>query len=271
MRNRSRLPVVLTIAGSDSGGGAGIQADLKTFAALQVHGTSAISCVTAQNPKRVSGVQPCSPAMVRRQIAAVFEAWRPAAVKTGMLFSGPIIHGVVEELKIHRPPVLIVDPVMIATSGGQLLKPQAVRVLKNQLLPLASLVTPNLDEAEVLVERRVRSVEAMRSAARELQRRFGCAALVKGGHLAGLRDAIDIFYDGRSELLLQAPRVKGLSSHGTGCTYAAAIAGYVARGYSLERAVVRAKEFITNALLHSSRAGRFSILNSFWLHPFTIK
>ena len=185
MSKRTPLPVALTVAGSDSGGGAGIQADLKTFATLGVHGTSAITCVTAQNPEGVRGVQACSVHIVRRQIEAVFDELPPGAVKTGMLYSAPIIHAVAEFFRRHQGLPLVVDPVMVSTSGAQLLKPAAVRVLRVELLPLATLVTPNLDEAEILVGEKLTSVTDLRAAARELYQHFGCAALVKGGHLEG--------------------------------------------------------------------------------------
>jgi hydroxymethylpyrimidine/phosphomethylpyrimidine kinase len=258
------IPVALTIAGSDSGGGAGIQADLKTFAALGVHGTSAITCITAQNPRGVLGVQPCEPGMVRRQIEAVFAEWRPAAIKTGMLYSAEIICAVVALLKGAARPPLVVDPVMMATSGARLLKPAAISLLQSELLPLATLVTPNLAEAETLVARKLRSVEDMRRAAREIQGRSGCAVLVKGGHLRGSREAADIFFDGTDELLLTVPFVKGVSTHGTGCTCSAAIAGFLALGKPLPEAVVAAKEYITGAIARSQKAGRHSVLNSFW-------
>jgi len=260
MSKHPQLPVALTIAGSDSGGGAGIQADLKTFTALDVHGTSAITCVTAQNPKGVYGIQACSAEMVRRQIQAVFEALHPAAVKTGMLYSASIIRAVAEFFR-HRPRgPLVVDPVMVSTSGAALLKPAAVKALCGELLPLARLITPNLDEAQILVARKLASVSDLRAAARELYQRFGCAALVKGGHLRGLREAVDIFYDGRTELLLSAPFIQGVSTHGTGCTYSAAIAGHLARGGSLQQAVQQAKEFITQAIAQSRTAAGQSVL-----------
>jgi len=264
MAKRLQLPVALTIAGSDSGGGAGIQADLKTFAALRVHGTSAITCITAQNPKGVYGIQACSAEIVRHQIEAVFDELRPAAVKTGMLYSAPIIRMVAESLRRHRGVPLVVDPVMVSTSGAQLLKPAAVQALCAELLPLAAVTTPNLDEAEILVGEKLSSVPDLRAAARELHRRFGCAALVKGGHLRGLREAVDIFYDGRQELLLSTPFVRGVSTHGTGCTYSAAIAGYLARGSALPKAVERAKEYITQAIARSQTAAGHSILNFAW-------
>ena len=261
MSKPAQLPVALTIAGSDSGGGAGIQADLKTFAALGVHGTSAITCLTAQNPKGVYGIQACSPEIVRRQIQVVFDELRPAAVKTGMLYSAPIIRVVAESLRRRRPLPLVVDPVMVSTSGAQLLQSDAVKALRERLFPLATLVTPNLDEAEMLVGAKLSSVPDLRAAARTLYQHFGCAALVKGGHLRGLKQAVDIFYDGRQELLLSAPFIRSVSTHGTGCTYSAAIAGYLARGCPLPRAVQRAKEYITQAIARSRTAAGHGVLN----------
>jgi hydroxymethylpyrimidine/phosphomethylpyrimidine kinase len=260
----NRLPVALTIAGSDSGGGAGIQADLKTFASLGVHCTSAITSVTAQNPKRVLGIQVCQPEIVRRQIEAVLVEFRPAAVKTGMLYSAEIIRTVADFFHRAEGPPLIVDPVMMSTSGSRLLRPSGIEILKRELIPLAVLVTPNLPEAEVLVNRELKSPEDMRWAAKEIHRRFGCAALVKGGHLANTREAADLFFDGADELLLTAPFVKGVSTHGTGCTYSAAITGYLALGCGLAEAVVRAKEYISQAIAQSKSAAGHSVLNSFW-------
>jgi hydroxymethylpyrimidine/phosphomethylpyrimidine kinase len=245
--------IALTVAGSDSGGGAGIQADLHTFAALGVHGTSAITCLTAQNPRGVTGIQASSPAILRKQVEAVFAELKPAAVKTGMLFSTPLIRVVVEVFRRRKAPPLVVDPVMVATSGARLLKPSAIAVIKRELLPLATLVTPNLDEAEILVGRKLAEVEDLRWAAREIHSRFGCAALVKGGHLRGLAEAVDVFYDGRDELLLTAPFVKGVSTHGTGCTYSAAITAGLACGLKLPDAVRLGKGFITNATAESAR------------------
>jgi hydroxymethylpyrimidine/phosphomethylpyrimidine kinase len=258
------IPVALTIAGSDSGGGAGVQADLKTFASLGLHGTSALTCITAQNPKRVLAIQACQPAIVRRQMEAVFEALPPAAVKTGMLYSAEIIRVVAAFLRTHRKTPLVVDPVMISTSGAQLLKPSAVRLLKTRLLPLATLVTPNLDEAEFLTGRDLKSIEDLRWAAKQIHQEFRCAALVKGGHLRDSKEAIDIFFDGETELLLSAPFVKGVHTHGTGCTYSAAITGYLALGYELPDAVAQAKEYISQAIVQSQAVGKHSVLNSFW-------
>jgi hydroxymethylpyrimidine/phosphomethylpyrimidine kinase len=263
MKPRTIRSIALTIAGSDSGGGAGIQADLKTFAALGLHGTSALTCLTAQNPKAVRGIQAAQPTLVQQQIAAVFEELRPSAVKTGMLFSAEIIRVVADFFRRPRRLPLIVDPVMVSTSGTRLLKSAAVRVLREELLPLATLVTPNLDEAAILTGLELREPEDLRRAARMIFQRFGCAALIKGGHLAGSPEAIDLFYDGKTELLLTAAWVRGVSTHGTGCTYSAAIAGYCALGHTLPQAVMAAKHFITRAIGQSYWAGRHSVLNPF--------
>jgi hydroxymethylpyrimidine/phosphomethylpyrimidine kinase len=264
VRKRRSIPVALTIAGSDSGGGAGIQADLKTFESLGVHGTSAITCVTAQNPKTVLGIQPCGAEILCAQIEAVFAELRPAAVKTGMLYSEPIIGLVVEVFKRRGRPPLVVDPVMISTSGVRLLKPRAIGRLQSELLPLATLVTPNLHEAELLVNGRLRSVDDLRAAARLIQREYGCAALVKGGHLEKSREAVDVFYDGARERLLRGPFIKGIRLHGAGCTYSAAITGYLARGAGLARAVTLAKQYISGAIAGSLSIGRHSQLNHSW-------
>ena len=264
MTTRKTLPVALTIAGSDSGGGAGIQADLKTFAALGVHGASAIACLTAQNPKRVLAVEPCSPKMLRQQIEAVFEELNPAAVKTGMLFTAQNISVVAKffsnsKLKIKNSK-LIVDPVLISTSGAKLLQPAALKVLAEKLLPLAALVTPNLDEAEILAEQKISSPEDLRSAARKIHLRYGCAVLVKGGHLKNSSMAIDVFFDGENKLLLSAPFVRGVSTHGTGCTYSAAICAALALGHDLPHAVEIGKNFITEAIADSYRIGKYFAL-----------
>jgi hydroxymethylpyrimidine/phosphomethylpyrimidine kinase len=263
MLKQKQLPIALTVAGSDSGGGAGIQADLKTFAALGVHGASAITCLTAQNPKGVLGIEAASPKIVRQQIEAVFAELPPAAVKTGMLFSEEIIRVVVKIWRAKNRPPLVVDPVMVSTSGTKLLKDSAIQTIENELLPLATLVTPNLDEAGILVGRKLSNIEDLRWAAENIRSRFGCAALIKGGHLRNSREAIDIFFDGESELLLSAPFVKGVSTHGTGCTYSAAITGFLAQGIELPAAVSKAKQFVTNSIAGSVKAGRHFVLKNF--------
>jgi hydroxymethylpyrimidine kinase/phosphomethylpyrimidine kinase len=263
VNRHQNIPCAATIGGSDSGGGAGIQADLKTFAAVGVHGTSIITCITAQNPDQVLGIQACSPLMVRRQLEAVFGGLQPAAAKTGMLYSTAIIREVAMFLNKTPLPV-VVDPVMVSTSGARLLHERSVSALCRNLLPQATVITPNLDEAEILVGEQLKTVEDLRRAARKLRDRFGCASLVKGGHLRGLKEAVDIFYDGKEELLLSAPFVRGVSTHGTGCTYSAAIAAHLAEGCSLAESVWKAKEFITQAIAQSCTTGGHSILNSFW-------
>ena len=263
MPKPKRIPIARTIAGSDSGGGAGIQADLKTFASLGVHGTSAITCLTAQNPLSVLGLEVCRPEMVREQIKAIFAELTPSAVKTGMLYSKEIVRAVANAFKGPRHPPLVIDPVMISTSGARLLKTSAIHLLKRELLPLAALVTTNLHEAEILSGEALTSVEDLRRAAKVICQRFRCAALVKGGHLRGMKEAVDIFYDGNQELLLVAPFIKGARLHGTGCTYSAAIAGYLALGRSLPQAVSLAKEYITQAIAHHQSAATHAVLNHF--------
>jgi len=258
MTRRTRLPVALTVAGSDSGGGAGVQADLKTFAALGVHGASTIACLTAQNPKRVLAVEPCPPRMLRQQLEAVFDELPPRAMKTGMLFSAANLRAVVDFLEMlparSRVP-LVVDPVLTATSGARLLAPAAEKILRDKLLPLAILATPNLDEAEILAGQKIRAPEDLRAAARAIFSRFGCAVLAKGGHLRHTREAVDIFFDGQTELLLSAPFVRGIATHGTGCTYSAAICAALAWGHPLPAAVQIGKRYISSAIANSYRVG----------------
>jgi hydroxymethylpyrimidine/phosphomethylpyrimidine kinase len=262
MPKRKFLPVALTIAGSDSGGGAGIQADLKTFAALGVHGASAIACLTAQNPKRVLGIEVCSPKMLRQQIEAIFEELNPRAVKTGMLFSAENVQVVAGFFKNRGSP-LVVDPILVSTSGAKLLEPAAMKIFTRKLLPLATLVTPNLSEAEILAAQKISSVEEMREVARKIHSQFGCAVLVKGGHLKNSREAADIFFDGETELLLTAPFVKGVRTHGTGCTYSAAICAALALGNNLPRSVEIGKEFVTRAISRSYKTGKYFALGNF--------
>ncbi len=259
--NRAEIPVALTIAGSDSGGGAGVQADLKTFAALGVHGTSAITCITAQNLRHVLAVQPCEPKILRAQLKAVFEELPPRAVKVGMLGNAALVNEVVRFYKRTSRAPLVVDPVMVSTSGTRLLDDDGIAVLREALLPLATLVTPNVAEARLLADPRIRDAEDLRSAARIIHERYGCAVLAKGGHLRDTREAADIFFDGHEELLLVAPRVRGLRTHGTGCTYSAAVTAFLARGIPLPRAVAKAKEFVTRAIAGSRIASGHSVLN----------
>jgi hydroxymethylpyrimidine/phosphomethylpyrimidine kinase len=255
------IACALTIAGSDSGGGAGIQADLKTFAALGVHGTSAITCITAQNPRGVIGIQAIRADMVQKQVEAVFAELPPRAIKTGMLLSTEIIETVAGCLAEQKRTPLVVDPVMVATSGAVLLKPSAIRVLREKLLPLATLTTPNLPEAEMLVARKLTTLKDLHDAAREIHERFGCAVLAKGGHLPNASKAMDVFHGRRGPRLLVAPFTRGVSTHGTGCTYAAAITGYLALRHPLPRAVELAKRYITQAIARSQRNGPHFVLD----------
>ncbi len=258
-RSRS-VPVALTIAGSDSGGGAGLQADLKTFAALGVHGTTAVTCLTAQNPRQVLAITPCPPAQLRAQLDAVWTELRPAAVKTGMLCNLANVRLLVDFFGQHPGIPLVIDPVMVSTSGTRLLAPGAVKCLLTGLLPLATLVTPNVDETEILTGHKPATVADLRAAARLIHARYGCAALVKGGHLPATRTAVDIFYDGDTELFLAAPFIRGRKTHGTGCTYSAAITAGLARGLKLPDAVGQAKHYITRAIAHSYVTHSHSVL-----------
>ena len=236
----------LTIAGSDSGGGAGIQADLKTFAALGVYGTSAITAVTAQNTIGVTQVLALHPTLVGAQIDAIMDDIGAHALKTGMLANAGIIEMVVNKIRQHRLKNLVVDPVMVATSGDLLIKRNAVAVLRSQLIPLAAVVTPNIPEAEELTGMRLRGDQDIAAAARLIVAMGAKAVVIKGGHLKG--PAIDLFFDGKKFIALKAPRVRTKNTHGTGCTFSAAVAAYLAQGKNLESAVRAAKKYITAAI-----------------------
>lgn len=243
----------MTIAGSDSGAGAGIQADLKTFASLGVYGTSAITAITAQNTVGVKSVQELPAQMVRDQIEAIFNDFEVEAAKTGMLANSEIIGAVAETVKKFKLKNLVVDPVMVAKSGDHLLKPEAMNDLKNKLLPLALVVTPNLIEAEVLTDMKISSVEEMKKAAIKILNLGPKAVVVKGGHLEG--KPIDVFYDGENFQELTAQRIMTTNNHGAGCTFSAAICGFLTLRLDLYSAVVSAKEYITQALKASYQVG----------------
>lgn len=263
MPKHGQLPAALTLAGSDSGCGAGIQADLKTFAALGVHGTTALTCITAQNPQEVSGVQAIPIQMVRMQLESIVKGFPVTAAKTGMLYSKAVID-LASDFFGSRPPIqLVVDPVMVSTSGSVLLKKDAVLRLEKRLFPLAALITPNLDEASILLKEKVDSVDALYPAAVRLYEKYGRPVLLKGGHLRGLKEAADVFVDGKNELLLTAPYISKVHTHGTGCTYSAAITAFLARGFSLEKSVTHAKRYITGAIKSSSRVGDQWVLDWF--------
>lgn len=241
-------PVALSIAGSDSGGGAGIQADLLVMTALGSFGTTVITCVTAQNLSGVTSVAALPPAEVARQLEAVLSGFPVAAAKTGMLFSREIIDVVVERMAQGGFPPLVVDPVMVATSGARLLREDAVTAYLERLLPRAALMTPNLDEAAVLLGRPVTRADEMAAAARALHDRCGCPVLLKGGHLAG--DPLDLLWDGRAEHFWSGPRIDGVTSHGTGCRLSAGIAARLAAGDTLPEAVGAARAHLRDALEH---------------------
>jgi hydroxymethylpyrimidine/phosphomethylpyrimidine kinase len=243
----------LTIAGSDSGGGAGIQADLKTFAALGVYGSSAITAITAQNTLGVFGVQEIAVELVAAQIDAVVDDIGADAVKTGMLSSAAIVEIVAERLRFHRLAKLVVDPVMFAKSGDRLLRADAVAALKTALLPLALVVTPNLPEAEAIVGRALATEADLRDAAREIAALGARNVVIKGGHRAG--DADDLLFDGRDFQLLHARRIDTPHTHGTGCTFSAAIAAGLAKGLGVVEAVNLAKEYLTGAIARAYSIG----------------
>jgi hydroxymethylpyrimidine/phosphomethylpyrimidine kinase len=245
----------LTIAGSDSGGGAGIQADLKTFAAYGVYGASALTAITVQNTIAVSAVQVLPAALVRAQIEAVLSDIGADAVKTGMLGAAEVVLAVVDALAAHRPPWVVVDPVMIAKSGNTLLEPDAVAAVRERLLPCAHLVTPNAPEAAALSGHEVHSLATAREAALRLHALGPKAVLVKGGHLPG-DDVIDVLYDGHHLHELRGPRIPGLHTHGTGCTLASAIAAGLALGAGLEAAVIDARAYVAGAIAHAPHLGR---------------
>jgi hydroxymethylpyrimidine/phosphomethylpyrimidine kinase len=248
-----KIPVALTIAGSDSGGGAGIQADLKTFAAFAVHGTSAITAITVQNTLGVSNILELPTRLIQEQVAAVVEDMGVQAAKTGMLSSTEIIEAVADALVHHGLRNLVVDPVMVAKGGAKLLRDDAVAALKRRLLPLAAVVTPNLPEAEVLLGRRITTLPERRQAARDLVEMGARAAVVKGGH-AG-QDVIDVYWDGAQLVELPGERVQTANTHGSGCVFSAAIAAGLAKGSDPLAAVRDAKAFVSHAIANSLEIG----------------
>ncbi len=243
----------LTIAGSDSGGGAGIQADLKTFMAHGAYGASVITGITAQNTCGVTAVELLAPAMVAAQIDAVLTDIGADAIKTGMLGSAEIIETVASKLQEYAATNLVVDPVMVAKSGDRLLAEDAVAALRDQLLPLALVVTPNLPEAAVLLGRSVEHESDMESAVRDLHDLGSRYVLLKGGHLAG--DPVDLLYDGKQIIELRSPRIPTRHTHGTGCTYAAAITALLARGVGVVQAVREARAYLIGAIERAQAIG----------------
>ncbi|MGJ7901397.1 bifunctional hydroxymethylpyrimidine kinase/phosphomethylpyrimidine kinase [Lysobacter sp. 1R34A] len=250
----------LTIAGSDSGGGAGIQADLKTFAAHRVHGLSALAALTAQHTRGVSAVHVPDTGFLRAQIDACFEDFEVRAVKLGMLANAGAILAVAEALEHYRPEYVVLDPVMVATSGARLLEASALDAMRTRLLPLASLVTPNLPEAELLLGTAIGDLDGMRGALDGLSALGARAVLLKGGHLPGQGDVVDLFADGGAQVReIAHPRLR-LNAHGTGCTLASAVAANLCLGRSLEEACVAAADYVHAALRLGYRPGRSEVL-----------
>ena len=247
-QSRGAVPLALTLAGSDSSAGAGAQADLKTFSALGVYGLTAITCVVAETPGRVARIQAISADLIAEQATLMLDSFPVGAIKTGMLFSAEIVARVAELLRNRANKIpLVVDPVMVATSGALLLQEKAIAVYENELFPLAALVTPNLDEAARLLGEAIPDLAAMRRAGPELVRRYRVPVLLKGGHLGG-DAATDLLCSDDGVAEFSAPFVRGVHTHGTGCTYSAAIAAGLASGESLPRAVEQAKRFVTRAI-----------------------
>jgi hydroxymethylpyrimidine/phosphomethylpyrimidine kinase len=242
----NRVPRALTIAGSDSGGGAGVQADLKTFAAFGVYGTCAIVALTAQNTREVTAIHEVPPEIVTAQIEAVVSDIGVDAAKTGMLSSALLVEAVAEAVERLRIPNLVVDPVMISKSGASLLKRDALESLRRRLFPRARVVTPNLPEAEILVGRRLDSLEELRQAAREIREMGPKHVVIKGGHGDG--DPVDLFFDGVAFFEFRGARIRTRSDHGTGCTFSAAIAAQLALGVEMKPAVEEAKRFVEGAM-----------------------
>jgi len=258
------MPTALTIAGSDSGGGAGIQADLKTFAAHGVYGTSAITALTAQNTVGVSGVHVVPDDFVTAQIEAVVSDLGCDAVKTGMLANATIVEAVAAAVESLELPNLVVDPVMVAKSGDHLLDEEAVHALRWTLLRLARVVTPNIPEAEVLAKMSIKTRDDMKEAARRIAMLKPAAVVIKGGHLAG-PEVIDVLLEGGTFYEWIGPRIEGPNTHGTGCTFAAAIAAHLARGASLTDAVPAAKAYVEGAMRHGIPLGKgHRPLDHFW-------
>jgi hydroxymethylpyrimidine/phosphomethylpyrimidine kinase len=252
--------LALTIAGSDCSAGAGHQADLKTFSALGVYGLTAVTCVVAEVPGKVTRIDPVDSDNVREQIELCLADFPVGAIKTGLLCSAEIVELVAQIAEGAAAGIpLVIDPVMVATSGDVLLQPEAIELYRSRLFPRATLVTPNLAEAAVLAERQVGHLEQMHAAGADLTRKFGTRFLLKGGHLDGER-AIDLLFDGAQVEEFAAPFVTGVSTHGTGCTYSAAITAGLARGDSIEDAIRRGKEFVGRAIREHHTWGKIQAL-----------
>ncbi len=249
------MRIALTIAGSDSGGGAGIQADLKTFQRFEVFGTSAITAVTAQNTRGVATWEPVSAELVRAQIDSVYEDLPPSAFKTGMLATAAIACTVADAIESHSLTNYVLDPVMVATSGDVLLERDMIDILRAKLVPRAVLVTPNIHEAEILIGEKIEDEDGMARAAEKIVSQLGAqAVLLKGGHLKSSDRVVDILYDGNVRAF-RGQRLETTSTHGTGCTLSAAITAQLARGESLHAAVRRSIQYVHNAIASAPGLG----------------
>jgi len=265
---RTATAVALTIAGSDSSAGAGAQADLKTFGALGVYGVTAITCIVAEMPGKVSQIQPADPAIVREQILLLLKNFSVAAIKTGLLCNGQIVSAVAETLRQIKQKTgthnLVIDPVTVATTGQPLLDGSAIEIYERELFPLARLITPNLDESSRLFGNPIADLPAMHRAAAALAKKYRVAVLLKGGHLRG-RFAVDVLHDGIRAREFSAPFVRDIVTHGTGCTYSAAITAKLAKGAGLSQAVKSGKQFVSAAIrrhfVWNSSSGRIFALN----------
>ncbi|MDX2230376.1 MAG: bifunctional hydroxymethylpyrimidine kinase/phosphomethylpyrimidine kinase [Leptolyngbyaceae cyanobacterium bins.349] len=252
----SSIPVAMTIAGSDSGGGAGIQADLRTFSFHKVHGTSALTCVTAQNTLGVSRVDALPPAAVVAQVVAVVSDIGVQAVKTGMLLNQEIIAAVAQQVAALNLPNLVVDPVMVSRTGAQLIADDAIATLQAELVPLATVLTPNRYEAQILAGMKIQSLEEMQIAAQKIHQLGAKAVLVKGGSMPGALRGVDVWFDGTDFKILQTELVNTTQTHGTGCTLSAAIAANLATGQAPLEATLAAKHYVTQALKYALAIGR---------------
>ena len=250
------MRTALTIAGSDSSGGAGIQADLKTMTANRVFGMSAVTALTAQNTTGVSGVMEVTPEFLEQQIDMVFTDIFPDAVKIGMVSSSGLINVIAEKLKAYNAKNIVVDTVMVATSGAKLISDDAIETLKEALIPLATVITPNIPEAEALSGISIKDENDMKTAAEKIGKSFNVAVLLKGGH--SINDATDILYEKGCFTVFKGSRINNPNTHGTGCTLSSAIASNLANGYSLKDSVKRAKEYISGALLAGLDLGKGS-------------
>ncbi len=249
-KNRTTTRAVMTIAGSDCSGGAGMQADLKTFQHFGLHGLTAVTCIVSETAHIVRRVDPVDPSMMEDQIRLMLEAFPLTAVKTGMLGSAEHVRRVAHIFRAHPHVALVVDPVMIASTGASLLEPDAIDVYKNDLLPLATVITPNIPEAETLLGHAITGQDKMEAAARELSESYGCAVLLKGGHLGG-DECTDLLFENESVHRFTSPRQDIQASHGTGCTLAAAVASGLALGKSLTDSVAAAKAYLDESLATS--------------------